>query len=204
MKADKITKKCQARFESIFKLMEKLDPESSHAIHVSKLALMLFDEMNFLHSLGSKERELLQAAAHLHDIGWSQSAKAHHKSSMQMILKSSLPGWSEDEILLVANIARYHTKATPKSGHRKFAELSEENQQIVRKLAAILRVADALDRSHSNIIRELKCTLEGDQVKLNLSSAGDLEMEFYGVEKKRNLFKEIFGFEIVIDGVTVF
>ena len=184
--------------DTAFRLMQQFDSEPAHAVQVAKVVLELFDELADLHGLGRMQRELLEAAAYLHDIGWSRGAKTHHKSSMQMILDSSLPGWSKEEILLIANIARYHTKAVPKRSHPNFAALSGENRLVVRKLAALLRVADGLDRSHEAIVQRVQCRWEDDQFKLTLFCRGRLGAEQYGFEKKRDLFENIFGAPIVI------
>ncbi len=199
MKADRIIERAEPnRMDAAIRLMQQFDSEPAHALQVAKLALELFDQLAFVHGLRQSQRELLEAAAYLHDIGWSRGAKAHHKSSMQMILDSPLPGWTREEILLIANIARYHTKAIPKPSHEMFAALSEANQEIVCKLAAILRVADGLDRSHEAIVQGLQCRREDDQFKLTLFCRGRLGAEQYGFERKRDLFESVFGASIVI------
>ncbi len=199
MKVDRIIERGEPnRMDAAISLMQQFDSEPSHAMQVAKLALQLFDELAFFHGLGRMQRELLEASAYLHDIGWSRGAKAHHKSSMQMILGHPLPGWSREEILIIANVARYHTKAIPKSSHEMFAALSEANQRIVRKLAAILRVADGLDRSHEGIVQGLQCRMEDGQFKLTLFCRGRLGAEQYAFERKRDLFEKVFATSIVI------
>jgi len=124
------------RMASVQKIFSKYDAEPSHAVQVKRLALQLFDGLASLHGLGEREREWLQAAALLHDIGWSQPGKGHHKNSMKLILRENLDSWTEDEQRIIANIARYHRKSEPKESHKNFADLPPADQQKVRRLAA--------------------------------------------------------------------
>jgi len=193
----------EGRMSSVLNLLHRLDNEPSHAEQVTKIALQLFDELKSLHGLKEKDRLLLQAAALLHDIGWLQGAQSHHKSSMKLILKNDLLGWTDEEKLIIANIARYHRKALPKEKHSNFARLSDTAKQKVRKLASLLRIADGLDRSHGNYVKKVKCRLAKDQVKMTIYALSDLSAEIYGFEKKRDLFRETFGIPIVIDKIEI-
>ncbi len=189
------------RMESVRQLMRQLENEPSHAKQVTRLALQLFDELKLLHGLKDKEREYLEAASLLHDIGWSEGGRSHHKSSMKLILANDLLGWKEEEKLIIANIARYHRKSLPKEKHSKFAALSHQDKEIVKKLAALLRIADGLDRSHGSYVRKVQCQLGADRVQVTLFCNGELVMELYGFEKKRDLFEYAFGLPIVIKDI---
>ena len=189
------------RFEPIQALFNRFEDEPSHAIQVKRLSLQLFDCLTKLHGLGDHERQLLDAAAMLHDIGWSQGQKAHHKSSMKLILKNRFDGWTSEEQLIIANVARYHRKAGPKENHKKFAALSLQDRQIVNQLAALLRIADGLDRSHGDVVETVKCDIKNDQVLLTLICRRDMQLEHYGFDKKRDLFQKVYGIDIVIHDI---
>ena len=124
--------------------------EVAHCRQVRDLAVALFDQLPALHRLGAAERDLLAAAALLHDIGWTVSHDKHHKHAFRLIRENQrrLAGFSAAEVELIANIARYHRKALPVLKHKPFAALAGSDREIVRKLAALLRVADGLDRPH--------------------------------------------------------
>lgn len=189
------------RFQSIRKVMKHYEREPQHARQVARLALRLFDDLTLLHGLGELEREWLEAAALLHDIGWSRSNAEHHKESGRLILKADLIGWLDEERQVIANIARYHRKAAPKETHKSFAALSETAQTVVAKLAAILRIADGLDRSHHNVVESVTCRIDHDVVRLELFCRREIGFELFGFEKKRDLFHGAFGLEVVIDGI---
>lgn len=193
--------KQNSRFEPVFALYKKYELEPEHAEQVNKLALQLFDCTQDVHELGDREREWLNAAALLHDIGWSQGGTSHHKASMKLILNNRFDGWTQEEQLVVANVARYHRKAAPKDGHKNYAALDDVDKEKVNKLAALLRIADGLDRSHGGVVEKLDCTIESDCVSLNLTCRRDLNLEHYGFEKKRDLFETVFGLRISIKNV---
>ena len=122
--------------------------DEEHAGHVTQLALSLFEQLTPLHGLDDSNQKILRAAALLHDIGQFVSYKGHHKHTLYLVIHSELPTFSAREMLLVANVARYHRKAEPSDHHEHFTQLSKPDRDRVRRLAALLRVADALDREH--------------------------------------------------------
>ncbi|MCD6361275.1 MAG: HD domain-containing protein, partial [Armatimonadetes bacterium] len=136
-------------------IVEDLDPEPEHSAQVTRLAAALFDALRFEHGLGASERELLLAAGVLHDIGWSVSATRHHKISARLIEEMDLPDFDDRERAIIAALACYHRKALPKKKHRIFGNLSGPDRRVVRSLAAILRVADGLDRSHGGVVQDV-------------------------------------------------
>lgn len=167
--------------------------DEAHARQVAKLSLSLFDQMGELHGFGERERLVLLAAALLHDIGQFISYRRHHKHSMYLIGNSELSGLSPDEVQLVATIARYHRRAEPRLDHEEFARLSDRGREVVRRLAAILRVADALDREHVARVSSLDLVITGTEVVLEVETTGPLALEEWALRKKGRLFGEVFG-----------
>lgn len=182
------------RSSSVYHTAENYQYEASHAKQVALLALQLFDQTKNLHECGEEEREFLEAAAILHEIGLFISHSQHHRHSYYLIRNSDLLGFTEREKEIIANIARYHRKSHPKMKHEGFRQLSHDEQQIVTKLAAILRIADGLDRSHRSTIQSLRASGKGKQLTLHLrkKSHADAAMELWGVDRKKQLFEDIF------------
>ncbi|HVN75958.1 MAG TPA: Ppx/GppA phosphatase family protein [Thermoanaerobaculaceae bacterium] len=166
--------------------------DESHAAQVAKHALALFDQLEELHRLGSGERKILQAAAWLHDIGGYISYKRHHKHSMYLITHSELPGFSEAESALAAAVARYHRKSEPGPGHPEFTALRAGDQRKVQTLAAILRLADALDREHTESVRSVRAEVRGGEVVLRIDGKGDLLLEKWALKRKAPMFERVF------------
>jgi exopolyphosphatase/guanosine-5'-triphosphate,3'-diphosphate pyrophosphatase len=129
--------------------------EEEHSLQDARLAVHLFDLTIDLHHLDDRYRDLLYCAGLLHDIGYVEGYWGHHKTAYKLILKADLPGLTERESQIVANLARYHRGARPSSSHQGFAALARDDQEIVIVLCAILRLADGLDRTHTNAVRDL-------------------------------------------------
>jgi exopolyphosphatase/guanosine-5'-triphosphate,3'-diphosphate pyrophosphatase len=142
---------------------------------------------------------LLSVAAILHDTGMYLSARSHHKHSMYLIQNSDLFGLSRSDITLVALVARYHRRTTPKAVHAEYAALSREDRLAVAKLAAILRVADALDRSHSQRIAVVDCRREKGRFVIVVKNVEDLSIEQLGVASKGDMFEEVYGRSVVLE-----
>jgi len=166
--------------------------DEAHGLQVSRLALSLFDQLRDLHRLDSSDRRLLLAAAILHDIGGFISKKGHHKHSFYLLSRSELPGLSPTEMLIVANLARYHRKTLPRSAHPEFTRLSEANRDRTRRLAALLRIADALDRTHIQSVKGVEVSAGTKEVKLKLDCTGDCLLERWALNQKKNLFEKVF------------
>jgi exopolyphosphatase / guanosine-5'-triphosphate,3'-diphosphate pyrophosphatase len=182
------------RYSNVRHLAESLHFEKTHSQQVARLALRIFDQTISLHKLGFQEREYLEAAALLHEIGLFVSHAQHHRHSYYLIRNSELLGFTENEKEIIANIARYHRKSHPKIKHEGFRKLDAENQKTVRKLASILRIADGLDRTHSSAIKDLRCRVSGKKVNISLRRKGRLgvELELWGADRKKKLFEETF------------
>ncbi|RJP32504.1 MAG: HD domain-containing protein [Candidatus Omnitrophota bacterium] len=174
-----------------FTMQNDLHPQ--HAFHVSYLSLRLFDQLVEIHACGSEERKLLECAACLHDIGWTVSRQKHHKHSMHIILNTDFPELTQREKEIVANIARYHRKAVPLQKHREYAFLVAEDRQIVKKMSALLRIAEGLDWTRNASIRDVICYLIGNECVATLVTDGDSSEERAMAQKKKKLFRDVYG-----------
>jgi exopolyphosphatase/guanosine-5'-triphosphate,3'-diphosphate pyrophosphatase len=168
--------------------------DEAHGLQVAQLALQLFDQLAEadLHSLGDRERRILLAAAVLHDIGQFVGYRSHHKHTLYLLANSELPGFSPHEMLLVANVSRYHRKSEPSPRHESFARLPDADQRTVTQLAAILRLVDALDREHRQLVSALQVKLDGRDLELRLEGRGDLLIEKWLIRRKGELFSRVF------------
>ena len=177
--------------------------DEAHGEQVARLSLELFDQLGVLHELGSRDRKVLLAAALLHDIGQFISYRGHHKHSMYLIENSELPELSPAELCLVALLARYHRRAEPRETHPGYSELGMADRDRVRRLAAILRVADALDREHVSRVETIRARIEDDGVTLELRTRGRLTLEAWALRKKGKLFDSAFGYSLRIEAEVV-
>lgn len=169
--------------------------DEAHARHVSDLSVALFDQLGGLHGLDPADRRILIAGAVLHDIGQHVSYRKHHKHSLYLIVHSEIPGISPSELPLVALVARYHRRADPQEDHYLYADLSQRERERVRRLSAILRVADSLDREHLQRVRSVDARLDRDALELRLTGEGPLLLEQWALKKKGSLFERVFGIE---------
>lgn len=167
--------------------------DERHATQVASLAIEIFDKTQKLHKLGAEDRGLLRLAALLHDIGDFVNTSAHHKHTQYLIENSDIFSVSVEDRHLMAQVARYHRRALPHVRHAPFRELSDSDRARVRGMAAILRVADALDRSHRSNIDRIEVNLKRDHVNIEAWSESDLSLEQWTVERKADLFREHFG-----------
>jgi exopolyphosphatase/guanosine-5'-triphosphate,3'-diphosphate pyrophosphatase len=174
--------------------------EEAHALQVARLAEKIFDALAEDFGLTRHQRTLLSAAALLHDAGYHIAHEEHHKHSLYLIKNSELTGFSEAERSVIANVARYHRGAPPRERHPDFAALGDEDRQTVSRLAAVLRLADALDRSYDSRVRDLTLTQNGAGARLRLFAAHDCEREISAAEQKRDLFEQVFGCRLEITG----
>jgi exopolyphosphatase/guanosine-5'-triphosphate,3'-diphosphate pyrophosphatase len=170
--------------------------DEDHAMHVSKLAVSLFDQLQAEHGMDQHSRMLLEVAAILHDIGNFIRASGHHKHGQYIVANSEIFGLSYSDIRIVANVVRYHRKAMPNSAHTSFISLRREHRILVMKLAAILRVADALDRGHSQHVRGFTVQRDEDEIVLDCEYRGDISVERYGLRLKADMFEEVFGYRV--------
>jgi len=181
------------RRRSVVELAERCNYWPEHANQVARLAVALFDQTRAIHGLTDREREWLEYAAILHDIGVHISYERHHKHSYYLIKNGDLRGFEPDEIDAIALLARYHRSATPKRRHEGFGELPRKRRAAVRTLAAILRLAESLDRSHSQTISTIDLRDRGDDGLLQIRTAGDAELELWAAGRHAAPFERILG-----------
>ncbi len=180
------------RRRSVVRLSRRCNANQAHAEHVARLALDLFRGLRPLHTLANADGELLEFAALLHDIGFHVAPSRHHKHSAYLIENADLQGFTADEIQTLAQTVRYHRKATPKESHPGYASLPAAVKQKVRGLAAMLRLADGLDRGYAQLVRGVRCRISDKAVDVTLSAASDAELELWGARRKRDLAEEVF------------
>jgi exopolyphosphatase/guanosine-5'-triphosphate,3'-diphosphate pyrophosphatase len=172
--------------------------DEAHAEQTERIALRLFDELRPLHELGREEREILRLAALLHDVGTYISANGHHRHSYYIIRYSDLAGLPAERRELVARVARFHRKALPTPRHELMADLSKKEQKVVERLAALLRIADALDREHRRAVTDVHARVERGRVAVHLRSRGDPSLEVWTLRRKSDLFEKVFGRRIEV------
>ena len=185
--------------ESLEQIGQKYDFAAPHARQVAQLALSIFYQLQRLHQLDEKYAGILRAAAMLHDIGSFIALPKHHKHSYYLIKSSRPSSFNKEDIDLIANVARYHRKAHPSPKHLGFSQLSPGDQDVVRKLSAILRVADALDYKQEQNVREVKCALSSPKT---LCIEGIASVKLTGeIERalaKGSLMEEVFNVRLLI------
>ena len=164
-----------------------------HAEQVAELSLSLFDQLHGLHHSGEEERALLHAAAMLHDVGTFISYNRHHKHSYYLLYHADLPGYTDRERELIATIARYHRRSSPKESHEEFQRLTPKERQVVRHLAAILRVADGLDRGHRRHVRSVTAKQRGKAVHIAVMAEKGSDLEVWSARQKADLLEEVCG-----------
>lgn len=182
--------------DSVLEFARSCRFDEQHSEQVCRLALKIFAAIAAENHLDQRSKELLEAAALLHDIGYFISYHRHHKHSYHLIRHANLFEFTPRERELVANLARYHRKAKPKKTHENFSPLQAEDQDLVRKLGGILRLADGLDRRRNQKIQDIECKLEKGAFQLQLIGADDLSVELYGARTKGDLFESAFGYRI--------
>jgi exopolyphosphatase / guanosine-5'-triphosphate,3'-diphosphate pyrophosphatase len=179
-------------------LGRKYHYEESHAERVRELSLRLFDELRTEQRMTDIHRLYLEVASLLHDIGLFVSSRSHHKHSYYLISSSELFGLRKSELDIIANIARYHRRALPQRSHLPYISLDRDERMIVSKLAAILRVANALDKDHLQKAMDLKISREGDQLVLTAQNITDLAMGRLALAARSDFFTEIFGKKVIL------
>ena len=186
------------RKRSVHELLRKTNWNEDHSRHVAKMALQLFDIFQKELELDDIDRELLEYSAFLHDIGYYISYKKHHKHALYLIRYSELRGFTEREINMMANIARYHRRSGPKKKHKFYKKLSKLTRKRVKKLSALLRVADGLDRSHFQNVQNLKIENGKKEIVLHIQTIGDPELEIWGANRKADLLEKVTGKKLKI------
>jgi exopolyphosphatase/guanosine-5'-triphosphate,3'-diphosphate pyrophosphatase len=178
---------------------QKYRYDEKHSEHVAELAVRIFDEMQKDHGLSPRHRLLLKVAALLHEIGTFVSNRAHHKHSYYLIVNSEILGLSREDIATAAHVARYHRRAIPRATHLEYMALPREQRMVINKLAAILRVADALDTGHWQQVRDFTMERQGNDLVIYVKGASELTLERRATADKGNLFEEIYGLKVRLE-----
>jgi len=179
----KVERYPDVRRRSIVELGERCGYWSEHAQQVARLALSIFDQTRSVHGLSDREREWLEYAALLHDIGVHISYDRHHRHSYYLIKNGDLRGFDPEEIEVIALIARYHRQATPKKSHEGYGDLNGSLRTTVRVLSAIVRLAEGLDRSHAQALAGIDLFPRGDDYLARLRANGDAELELWAAHR---------------------
>jgi exopolyphosphatase/guanosine-5'-triphosphate,3'-diphosphate pyrophosphatase len=186
------------KLRSVLRLLAKFQADGPHPQHVMRLSLALFDGLADRHGLGELEREWLRHAALLHDIGSAIGHDNHTEHSWYIVRNGNLRGFAPEEIDVVANVARYHGKRRPRKRDRAFGDLSKSHRWAVRWLAAILRIAEALDRSQYQLVRELRVARRGRAVAILLTASGDVQLELWAARQRTQLLADLLKNPLVV------
>lgn len=187
------------RRASVLSLVERSDVERTHATHVARLALRIFDQTQELHRFRTGERELLEYAALLHEVGMHVSYQSHHKHSYYLISHAGLRGFTTDQVAVMANVARYYRKSPPKAEDENFAPLSDSQKDVVCKLSAILRIADALDRGRRRAVRDVGVETRDGSVLFHVRLRGEGDVEVAAAAKRAKYFGKVFETDVDIE-----
>jgi exopolyphosphatase/guanosine-5'-triphosphate,3'-diphosphate pyrophosphatase len=187
----KIERYPDVRRRSVIELGERCGYSPAHARHVAELALAIFDQTRAVHKLGDREREWLEYGALLHDAGVHISYERHHRHSYYLIKNGELRGFDPEEIEIIALLARYHRQATPKKTHDGYTLLKGRLRRTVKALAAMLRLAEGLDRSHAQVVTALDVVPRGDQFLIRLRAAGDAELELWAAHRHATPLEDV-------------
>ena len=190
------------RRRSAIELAERCNYYSAHAQQVARLALAIFDQTRTMHGLSEREREWLEYGALMHDLGMHISHARHHLHSYYLIKNGDLRGFDPEEIEVIALIARYHRRGTPKKAHDEYAGLPSGVRRAVRILASILRVAESLDRSHAQVVSALEVQDSGDNLLLQVKTSGDAQLEVWAATEHLGPFEKLVRKPVRIAAVT--
>ncbi|HST23620.1 MAG TPA: Ppx/GppA phosphatase family protein [Blastocatellia bacterium] len=195
------------RARSVLSLARRYDYDSLHSHHVARLATRIFDDTHDLHGMGETERKLLQYAAILHDLGYHIAHNNHHKHGLYLIKNSEMPGFTGSEIALMATLVRYHRGSMPKKAsdarsrkeHEDYFGLERLQRTKLLRLAAILQIADGLDRSHRQLVTNVRCELSGAAVNIAVACDAECELEMWSADRKAAWFSEVFRVSVKVE-----
>ena len=190
----------QFRETGLTTIVDKYKMDRGHSEHVAALSVQLFDLFAELHKLPIEARDLLKAAAMLHDIGKFIDYSQHHKHALYILSNMNLPGYNNDERDIIAHTARYHRKSNPKASHLEFQRLSGRKQDTIIKLSVLLRIADSLDRSYASAITDLRARKTGDRSwQIGFDSAVESQLERWAFQRKKDQFEKVFGASLELE-----
>jgi exopolyphosphatase / guanosine-5'-triphosphate,3'-diphosphate pyrophosphatase len=185
--------------ESARRLGKKFFFDEKHANTVARLSVQIFDQMKNFHEMDAEARLILEVAAMLHDIGHYVNVYNHHKHSAYLIQSNPLVGLTQLQMEMVGNVARYHRKSAPKMQHKPYEDLSPKNRLVISKLAAILRLADALDHEHASTVDNVEVDYKRPRFRFRLKGKGDMLLEKWALVNKRDLFESVFDANVVVE-----
>ena len=197
-RVDRRTLECREIVEISEKIAQNYWPDTEHYLQVTKLALNLFDGLSKVHHLGERDRCWLECAAVLHDVGLSKSMGSHHKKSAKLILNDTQLPLASEERRIIASIARYHRKGLPKPNHYNLASLDQLTVHKIKLMAALLRVADALDCTHQSNVKSLTVKVGTKRFIIECLVKADWILEEQAFNKKKDLFEKVFGEKLVL------
>ena len=190
------------RQRSVLQLGRSCGINEAHARTVTALVLSMFDSAKEqkLHPFGDAERELLEYATFLHDIGSFISYNNHQAHSYYMIKNSELLGFDQKEVTFMANLAKYHRKKSPRKKDPDILDLDPLEREALRMLATFIRLGESLDRSHAALIQHVRFIASGNNdVRLEIVARGDCQLEIWGIESEKKAFEKVFGKKIIFD-----
>ena len=197
------------RSRSVLSVARRYDYDAPHSHYIARLATRIFDDTHDLHGLGENERKLLQYAALLHDIGYHIAHNNHHRHALYLIRNSEMPGFTGGEIAALATLVRYHRGSKPKKSkdnrtrkeHEDFYSLERAQRSAVLRLAGLLQIADGLDRSHRQLVSDVRCEVEGTTVTFSVECEGECDLEMWSAERKAAWFKDVFQVSVKFERV---
>jgi exopolyphosphatase / guanosine-5'-triphosphate,3'-diphosphate pyrophosphatase len=187
-----ITEMSREQREVVEEMATRYGVSLRHVRKVSRMANDLFVALEQLHKLPHSNGRLLEAAAHLHDIGHFVSDTRHHKHSYYLVLNSDMPGFTGQEREVIANLCRYHRKAMPTPEHPNWQPLDADSRRAVTLLAPLLRIADNLDRSRGQRVKSVECILRSNEVVLRLHSNKDVDLDAWATERAAEFFRQVY------------
>ena len=174
----------------MLRLARTCEYEVEHTHQVTYLAVRLLEELQSLHNFGELERSWLIYAALLHDIGWIEGWKNHHRASLRIILSTPMLPFNNKERLIIGSIARYHRKSLPDLSHDHYSALSPAQRRVVDILAGCLRLADGLDRSHQQLIKDLHCKVTKKKIRITCDASQTVTEEIRASQSKKDLLEQ--------------
>lgn len=187
------------RRKAIRDMAERFRCDLAHGAQVAKHALAIFDQLGELHGVPASYRDVLEGAAMLHEVGLIVGREGYHRHSFYLIRHSEFLGFHDDEIRLMANLARYHRKGLPKKKHENYMEMSFDHRMIARRLIAILRMARALAKSRTGVVEDLTVEASGNRVKFVLHVGGDCDLELRAAHAKAEVYAKYLGVDVAFE-----
>jgi exopolyphosphatase/guanosine-5'-triphosphate,3'-diphosphate pyrophosphatase len=171
---------------------------AGHAEQVAVMGRMLFESLEAVHKLPPKLGRLLEAACYLHDIGHFVSDTKHHRHSQYLVVNSDLPGFTDRERLFVASLCRYHRKSLPVPGHDGLKGLNSSERSELLALVPLLRLADSLDRSHAQRVKNVRAAVDGGVISLLLEGSEDTDLEAWAAQRTGDDFRQVYGKKLIV------